>query len=241
MGQSASKESFVGDVNTRKDGPVLDCAQGPTDAALSNMLAIGGGCFWGIEHYMTRNFQNRFPNSILSHRVGFMTPDSNTSRRSISYQEVSRGKSGYVEVLLVELRDPQAHLEDFLRFFFCIHDPTTHNRQGADRGSQYHSVIFCSDQNQQKVAEKIIRELQQLLDSGAIQCFERKTVQTRIVVDTSTFVDATERHQNYLSKNPNGYWQVTTFMACCVRYLSLSNRHSNSNHFVRSRGQRPPR
>lgn len=45
----------MGDVNTRKDGPVLDCAQGPTEAALSNMLAIGGGCFWGIEHYMTRS------------------------------------------------------------------------------------------------------------------------------------------------------------------------------------------
>ena len=149
-----------------------------------------------------------------------MTANSNTTRRSISYQEVCRGESGYVEVLLVELRDPQAHLEDFLRFFFCIHDPTTRNRQGADRGSQYQSVIFCSDQNQQKIAEKIIRELQQLLDCGAIQCFERKTVQTRIFVDTRTFVDATERHQNYLSKNPNGYWQV--YVHGCLRPIPPS-------------------
>jgi peptide-methionine (S)-S-oxide reductase len=137
-----------------------------------------------------------------------MTANASATRKSISYQEVCRGKSGYVEVLLVELRDPQAHLEDFLRFFFCIHDPTTRNRQGADRGWQYQSVIFCTDQHQQKIAEKIIMELQQLLDQGAIQCFERRKIQTRIIVGTNTFLEASERHQSYLSQNPNGYWQV---------------------------------
>lgn len=45
----------MGDLNTRKDGPVLDYAQGATDVALSSMLAIGGGCFWGVEHYMSRS------------------------------------------------------------------------------------------------------------------------------------------------------------------------------------------
>jgi hypothetical protein len=55
MGQSTTKEGCVGDLNTRKDGPVLDYAQGATDVALSSMLAIGGGCFWGVEHYMSRS------------------------------------------------------------------------------------------------------------------------------------------------------------------------------------------
>lgn len=215
MGQSAAKECCV---DERQDGPVLDPAAGPAAEQISGRVALGGGCFWGVEHYMTKNFQNRFPKSIQKCRVGFMSPNPSAKRQQITYQEVCRGKSGYVEVLIVELQDPQAHFEDFIRFFFGIHDPTTMNRQGADRGSQYQSIIFCADECQTQIVNKVKEELRQLLDCGAIQCFEHKTVQTQIVGMTN-FIEAAEKHQNYLSKHPNGY----------------------CNHFVRSRDRRPPR
>ena len=223
MGQSAAKECCV---DERQNGPVMDSAAGPAAEQISGRVALGGGCFWGVEHYMTKSkwsycgkelfsyvahewctldFQNRFPKSIQKCRVGFMSPNPSAKRQQITYQEVWRGKSGYVEVLIVELQDPQAHFEDLIRFFFGIHDPTTMNRQGADRGSQYQSIIFCADECQTQIVNKVKEELRQLLDCGAIQCFERKTVQTQIV-DMTNFIEAAEKHQNYLSKHPNGYW-----------------------------------
>jgi peptide-methionine (S)-S-oxide reductase len=134
-----------------------------------------------------------------------MSPNPSATRTNISYQEVCQGRSGYVEVLLVELRDPQSHFEELVRYFFSIHDPTTLNRQGSDRGSQYQSIIFCADEHQVEIATRVKEELQQLLNRGAVRCFERKRVRTRIV-NMSYFIEATERHQNYLNKNPNGYW-----------------------------------
>jgi methionine-S-sulfoxide reductase len=118
--------------------------------------------------YVCSDFQNRFPKSIKTHRVGFMNPNhdaspSNTSKKHITYKEVCQGKSGYVEVLLLELHDPETHFEDVIRFFFGIHDPTTINRQGADRGTQYSSFIFCADQGQQKIVRKVMKELEHLL------------------------------------------------------------------------------
>jgi methionine-S-sulfoxide reductase len=134
-----------------------------------------------------------------------MSPNPSATRTNISYQEVCQGRSGYVEVLFVELRDPHIHFEDLVRLFFSIHDPTTLNRQGSDRGSQYQSIIFCADEHQVEIATRVKDELQQLLNCGAVRCFERNKVRTRIV-NMSYFIEATERHQNYLSKNPNGYW-----------------------------------
>jgi peptide-methionine (S)-S-oxide reductase len=138
--------------------------------------------------------------------------------KSITYQEVCQGKSGYVEVLLLELHDPQTHFEDVIRFFFGIHDPTTINLQGADRGTQYSSVIFCADECQKAIVRKVMEELEHFLScsGGIIHCYERKVVQTK-VVDLTPFTEATERHQEYLSKNPKGYWYVV-----CV-FLSITH------------------
>lgn len=129
-------------------------------------------------------------------------PPSNSSKKGITYQEVCAGKSGYVEVLLLELNDPQAHFEDVIRFFFGIHDPTTANRQG---GTQYSSIILCADEHQKRITNKVMDELEHLIACGAVQCFERNTVTTK-VVDLAPFTEASARHQEYLSKNANGYW-----------------------------------
>ena len=167
------------------------------------------------------DFVSRFPNSIKSHKVGFMRPplldvseirnNKNTTHPPITYKEVCRGKSGYVEVCWLELHDPQSHFEAAVRFFFGFHDPTTVNRQGADRGTQYASILFCFDEEQTRIAERVKDELQDLINDRKVKCFERRKVQTKIVCLThqeaaAIFVEAGRNHQDYLLKNPNGYW-----------------------------------
>ena len=135
-----------------------------------------------------------------------MNPSNKNNKKSSNptHEEVCTGRTGYAEVVKIQLTDSK-YFEDVVRFFFGIHDPTTKNRQGADRGSQYASFIFCSDPKQIEIVERVKKELQGLIDCRAIQCFAGKTVQTRVVMMTD-FVEATEKHQDYLLKHPNGYW-----------------------------------
>jgi peptide-methionine (S)-S-oxide reductase len=65
------------------------------------------------------------------------------------------GRSRHVEILFVELLNPRAHFEELIRFFFSFHDPTTKDRQGSDRGKQYASFVFCSDEEQLKIANLV--------------------------------------------------------------------------------------
>jgi peptide-methionine (S)-S-oxide reductase len=110
-----------------------------------------------------------------------------------------------VEVLHIELHNPEKHFEELIRFFFMFHDPTTKNRQGNDSGFQYASFIFCGDHEQNRIAQKVIRELQLFLDSSATNVFLNKRITTR-VGPLMAFTEATADHQQYLEKHPNGYW-----------------------------------
>ena len=175
-----------------------DCA-----TSLSSTLALGAGCYWGTEKFVTKNFQKYFPGSVKSASVGFMNPDPNGIANP-SYEQVCRGTTGHVEVLKVELSKPNEHYEELIRFFFQFHDPTTLNRQGNDRGSQYASYVFTTDDEQKRVAEKVKGELQQLIDGEKLTCFAEGTVAT-LVSDYTTFYPAHEEHQQYLEKNPRGY------------------------------------
>ena len=94
--------------------------------------------------------------------------------------------------------------EPLIKFFFQFHDPTTKDQQGNDVGTQYSSVIFCDDDAQTSIANKVKIELQQLVDDGKIKAFVNKQVSTHIV-RTTPFVEAHEEHQEYLDKNPSGY------------------------------------
>ena len=77
-----------------------------------------------------------------------------------------------VEVLYIELVNPVEHFEDLIRFFFSFHDPTTLNRQGADRGLAYASFIFCADLEQLEIANRVKTELQRRIDCGCVNCFQ---------------------------------------------------------------------
>jgi peptide-methionine (S)-S-oxide reductase len=171
-------------------------------ASCSTKLALGAGCYWGTEKFVVKDFQKLYPGSIAKASVGFMSPDPNAMVNP-TYRQVCSGSTGHVEVLHVELTDPSATLEPLLRFFFQFHDPTTKNRQGNDTGTQYASVIFCGDEQQRRVAEKVKAEVQALVDAGKIR-YAGKKVET-MIADLNPYYPAHEEHQRYLEKNPLGY------------------------------------
>jgi len=173
-------------------------------STMSNHLALGAGCYWGTEKFVKKDFQKRFPKSILNAKVGFMSPYETPKYRNPTYEQVCRGDSDHVEVLYIELKDPEQHFEELLRFFFSFHDPTTLNRQGNDRGFQYASYIFFSDDRQKEIAQRVKSEMQELLDTKQIRTFHTKHVLTE-VARMRKFTQAREDHQQYLAKNPFGY------------------------------------
>jgi peptide-methionine (S)-S-oxide reductase len=173
---------------------------------ISKTLALGAGCYWGTEKYIVKDFQKKFPDCIADAKVGFMSPDKN-AMKDPSYRQVCSGTTSHVEVLNVVLKDESATpelFEELVKFFFMFHDPTTKNRQGNDAGPQYASVIFCSDEQQTAISNKVVKELQQALDKGLVTSYDGKKIESG-VVDYNDFYVAQADHQEYLSNNPSGY------------------------------------
>lgn len=114
------------------------------------------------------------------------------------------GTTGHVEVFDFTFKGGPEMYEHIVRYFFQFHDPTTLNTQGNDRGTQYASAIFVYDIVQRQIAQKVITELQHLIDSKQISCYKNDKVSTAIL-DSTTFYAAKDDHQEYLMKNPRGY------------------------------------
>lgn len=158
----------------------------PDDDVLmqQDTVVLGGGCFWCIEAvYLEMK-------GILSVAPGY----AGGTLPSPSYDDVCTGETGHAEVVQLVF-DPQiTSLEDILRVFFEIHDPTTTDRQGADLGSQYRSVVFFRNNTQMAVIQNMIREL----DNSKKYDSEIVTQ----VVPSSPFYEAEEYHFRYFEKNP---------------------------------------
>jgi len=114
-----------------------------------------------------------------------------------TYQDVRTGRSGHAESVRVVFDPRVLRYEQLLLYFFRIHDPTTLNRQGNDRGSQYRSVIFPRTPEQQQVAERVRAEVQR---SG-----RWTDPLTTAIEPAGPFYPAEAYHQDYLQKNPGGY------------------------------------
>lgn len=198
MGQAKSRMSTTAT-------KFVPASQAPmSEETLSNKVALGAGCFWGTEKYIRKDFQKKFPNSIKDCVVGFMSPETKPKYSNPTYEQVCSGASGHIEVLYVELNEPEKHFEELIRFFFQFHDPTTKNRQGNDTGFQYASWIFCDDTKQIAIANKVRDELQLAMDHGAVTCYNNSKITTQITPLTS-FTKASSNHQKYLEIHPNGY------------------------------------
>ncbi len=150
---------------------------------------LGGGCFWCTEAVFQRV---RGVREVISGYSGGTVPGRPT------YREICSGRTGHAEVIRIVF-DPEAiSYGDLLRIFFGTHDPTTLNRQGADMGTQYRSVIFYHDPKQEEVAREVIEEM------GAY--FEDPIVTE--VSPLTNFYEAEQEHQDYYNQNTSqGYCQ----------------------------------
>jgi peptide-methionine (S)-S-oxide reductase len=125
-----------------------------------------------------------------------------------SYEAVCRGDTGHVEVVHLQFDPSKASYEDVVRFFYTFHDPTTLNKQGNDRGTQYASAIFYHNEEQRKVAERVTQELQSKLDQKTLKFSGRPFTESKVstaILPATTFFPAETYHQRYLEKNPGGY------------------------------------
>lgn len=151
-------------------------------------IYLAGGCFWGIEEYMQRIY------GVYDAVSGY----ANGKVNNPTYKTVSSGKSGYAETVEVTYDSKKIKLEDLLNHYFKIIDPTSLNKQGNDRGSQYRTGIYYVDDSDKEVIDKVMN-------------FQAKKYSEKIVVENmklKNFTVAEDYHQDYLRKNPNGYCHI---------------------------------
>ena len=153
----------------------------------TDYIILAGGCFWGMEDLIKKE------EGILDTVVGY----TGGSIPNANYEIVKTGTSGHAESVKITYNPEKTTLSKILHLFFKIHDPTTKNRQGNDVGTQYRSAIFIKNNEQRKVAKKVIEEVEKL---GR---FKDPIVTT--MENESDFYLAENYHQDYLTKNPNGY------------------------------------
>jgi peptide-methionine (S)-S-oxide reductase len=162
-----------------------------TDGSGSEVTTLGGGCFWCLEAVFD---EVQGVTDVVSGYAGGAAANP-------TYEQVCSGRTGHAEVVQVRFDPKRIAYRELLALFFSIHDPTTLNRQGADAGTQYRSVIFYHDDEQKRVAEQLIRELE-----------SAKTFNKPIVTQIAPFhgfYPAEEYHQEYFKRNPyQGYCQV---------------------------------
>jgi peptide-methionine (S)-S-oxide reductase len=152
------------------------------DSGATQVATLGGGCFWCLQAVYERIAGVK---SVVAGYAGGALPNP-------SYEQVCTGSTGHAEVVQVEF-DPQAiSYEKILELFWQSHDPTTLNRQGADVGPQYRSVILYSDEPQRRTAESSRRE--------AARLFPRPIVTE--IRPLTAFYRAEDYHQDYYAKNP---------------------------------------
>jgi peptide-methionine (S)-S-oxide reductase len=164
--------------------PAVDTPLAPTHGQQTAVVA--GGCFWGIQ-------------AVFQHVKGVKDATSGYSggtSAAAEYETVSTGETGHAESVKITFDPSQISYGQLLKVFFSVaHDPTQLNRQGPDTGSQYRSVIFYADKQQQHVAESYIAQLQQA------KVFSRPIVTQ--VVPLKSFYAAEAYHQNYATLHPD--------------------------------------
>ena len=152
--------------------------------AQTHSIVLGGGCFWCTE-------------AVLKPLKGVRSVVSGYAQGHVqnpTYREVCSGRTGHNEVVQVTFDPDEVSLRDLLTVFMTTHDPTTLNRQGADRGTQYRSGIYTSSDEQRETAQSLIDGLE-----------EQGVFSDPIVTEVEpldTFYPAEDYHQDYYARNP---------------------------------------
>ena len=154
------------------------------------VATIGGGCFWCVEAVVQRLIG---VTKVVSGYAGGNAPGKPT------YREICSGLTGHAEVIQVTFDPNQLSYKDLLTVFMTTHDPTTLNRQGADVGTQYRSVIFYHNATQETIAKEVI---------DAVQPYYNDPIVTEVSA-LPVFYEAEDYHQNYYNNHQSqGYCQV---------------------------------
>jgi len=157
----------------------------------TEIITIGGGCFWCMDPIF------RMTPGVTDVVVGYAGGELTNP----GYREVCSGTTGHAEVLQISFDPTVVTLEKIFEIFFTIHDPTTLNRQGADKGTQYRSIILYENNDQMIAVNTIIEKLNA---SGAWN----DPIVTE-VVPLEKFYPAEDYHQNYFNKDPQqSYCQI---------------------------------
>lgn len=154
-----------------------------------SVATFGGGCFWCIE-------------AVIQRLKGVETIKSGYSGGFIKnppYREVCTGRTGHAEVIQVTFNPDIISYHDLIFIFMTSHDPTTLNRQGADSGTQYRSVVLYHNEVQKEIAEQVFKEVQAAYPDPIVTQLEPFEV----------FYEAEEDHQNYYNNNQEArYCQI---------------------------------
>jgi peptide methionine sulfoxide reductase msrA/msrB len=151
-------------------------------------IYLAGGCFWGVEKYMS------LVPGVIETESGY----ANGTTESPSYSDVTTGRTGYTETVRVDYDPTVAPLPFLLDLFYEAIDPTSRDRQGNDRGTQYRSGIYYVDPADRPIVERSLAGLQERFDRP-------------VVIEAgplTAYTPAEEYHQDYLDKTPGGYCHI---------------------------------
>jgi peptide-methionine (S)-S-oxide reductase len=177
------------ETKTNFPDPAVDVA--PSAAQGKQTAVVAGGCFWGVE-------------AVFDHLKGVKNVVSGFAggeKSTAHYETVSTGTTGHAESVQITYDPSQITYGQLLKVYFAVaHDPTELNRQGPDSGTQYRSAVFYSDDEQKKVAQAYIKQLDEA------HVFSRPIVTQ--VVPLHGFYAAESYHQHYLQNNPDNPYIV---------------------------------
>ncbi|MSR43417.1 MAG: peptide-methionine (S)-S-oxide reductase [Pedosphaera sp.] len=152
-------------------------------AGKTQFATFGGGCFWCVEAVFERFDGVR---DVVSGYAAGKTQNP-------TYKQICEGTTGHAEVVQIEFDPAKISYEQLLEIFWESHDATTLNRQGADEGTQYRSIVICHDKTQQAIAEK----------SKQVATKKSRNPIVTEIIPVTKFWPAEEYHQDYFRRNPN--------------------------------------
>jgi len=167
--------------------PIVDNSE-PIDESDLRDLYLAGGCFWGVEAYMSRI------NGVYSVTSGY----ANGEGENPTYKDVIQGDRGFAETVHVKYDPKQVTLKKLIADYFRVIDPTSVNKQGNDQGIQYRSGIYYTHDEDVAVIQQVLAQEQEKYTQPIVT----------EVLPLQNYYKAEEYHQKYLEKNPNGYCHI---------------------------------
>ena len=151
-------------------------------------IVLSGGCFWGVEGYYKQL------KGVVDTNVGY----TNGNIENPAYEDLLSGKATHAESIEIYYNEDEISLEQILEHLFRFIDPTSLNKQGGDVGIQYRTGIYYKDQDDKKIIDNFMKEMNKLYNNKvAVE-----------VMEEAGFYLAEDYHQDYLDVNPNGYCHV---------------------------------